>query len=87
MIIYSSNMQNFLEIYNKIELKYKVLAIDLYQQRVESNDNIINLTSNMNTLLKIVQRFNIYDIPSAFIIEKQNNFLYKQDSSIEILKI
>ena len=84
VIIFSSNMQDF----KTLEKYYngrKILAIDLYQRRFESSEKIIYLSAGMNTLLKFIQRFNIYEVPSAFLIEKFKNSKYKQDSAIKIL--
>ena len=80
IIIYSSNMSDRKKLTKKIKTKYKILAIDLYQQRFKEENSTIYLTAGMNTLLKIVQNFNIYQVPVVFDIKKFNNVLYKQDS-------
>jgi len=71
----------------KIKQDNSILAIDLYQQRFQKSKNITPISSGMNTLLKFIQRFNIYEVPCAFRIKKVNNNRYKQDSLIEILTI
>jgi hypothetical protein len=80
IMIYSSNMSDREKLTHKIKTKYKILAIDLYQQRFKEENSTIYLTAGMNTLLKIVQNFNIYQVPVVFDIKKFNNVLYKQDS-------
>lgn len=67
--------------------KYKILAIDIHQGKSRNNENYINLKSSINNILQVIQKFNIYTVPSTFLIEKNNKTLYKQDSSINILKL
>jgi len=82
VLIYSSNMSDKNKLLQKIKTKNKILAIDLYQQRFKEENSTIYLTAGMNTLLKIVQKFNIYDIPVVFEVKKFNNVLYKQNSKM-----
>ena len=86
VLIYSSNMQNINKVLQKINKSNPIIAIDLYQKRRGKKNGVIYLTSGMNTLLKLIQRFNIYEVPSAFRIKKFKNLLYKQDSIIEVIK-
>ena len=86
VIVYSSNMQNFKEIAKKIKTTNPIIAIDLYQKRFNKEDSIIPLTAGMNTLLKFVQKFNIYSVPSFFDIKRVKGSRYKQDSSIKVLE-
>ncbi len=85
VIVYSSNMQNFHEIIKKIKTTNPILAIDLYQKRFNKEDSIIPITTGMNTLLKFIQKFNIYDVPCLFDIKRVKGTLYKQYSSIKKL--
>ena len=82
VLIYSSNMNDVKELIKQIKTDKKILAIDLYQQRFATKDNTIFLTSGMNTLLKLIQQFNIYNVPVVFDIKKFNKVQYKQDSKI-----
>ena len=82
VLIYSSNMNKPKKLLQKIKTNKKILAIDLYQQRFKEENSTIFLTSGMNTLLKLIQQFNIYSVPVVFNIRKFNNKLYKQDSKI-----
>ncbi len=83
VIIYSSNMPNIDKILQQIGNKKHIIAIDLYQKRRKNSKNIIYITTGMNNLLKLIQRFHIMEVPSIFQIVKQKNFKYKQDSMIE----
>jgi len=85
VVVFSSNINST----DKIKSFYKdtdILAIDLYQKRFLSDDNVTFISGGMNTLLKFIQRFNIYEVPSAFLIKRVKNGNYKQDSAITILK-
>lgn len=82
VVFYSSKQTGTIENLNKIRPKYKILAIDYYQQDFPSNQHVTYVRSGTNTILKIIQRFNIYKTPSVFIIRKVKEGLYKQDSII-----
>ncbi len=86
VVVYSSNMQKVEDIVKSIKDDNKILAIDLYQKRFKEEESIIYLTSGMNTLLKFIQKFNIYDVPCAFEIVKQKKLKYKQNTRIEIIE-
>lgn len=86
VLIYSSNMQDVKKLATKLKKANPILAIDLYQKRFKQEDSIISISTGMNTLLKFVQRFNIYDVPCAFEIKQVKNELYKQDTMIEKLQ-
>ncbi|RUM67130.1 MAG: hypothetical protein DSZ06_01910 [Sulfurospirillum sp.] len=83
VLIYSSNMQNIKDLVKKLKTDNSILAIDLYQKRFNKEDSIIPVTAGMNTLLKFVQKFNIYEVPSYFDIVSVKKGLYKQYSSIK----
>ena len=82
VIFYSSKKAGTVENINKLRPRYKILAIDYYQQDFSSNEHVTYVRSGTNTILSIVQRFNIYKTPSVFIIKKVKEGLYKQDSII-----
>ncbi|WP_331775177.1 hypothetical protein [Sulfurospirillum sp. 1612] len=86
VVVYSSNMQNIDKILTKINKTYPIIAVDLYQHRRGQSHEVSYITSGMNSLLKFIQRFNIYEVPSLFLIKKSHGSLYKQDSQIEIIK-
>ncbi len=85
ILVYSSNMHSAKKIVSKLKKSNTILAIDLYQKRFKEEDSIIYLTSGMNTLLKLIQRYNIYEIPCAFEIKRDKKNIYKQNSIVEIL--
>ncbi len=82
VIVYSSNMQNLQDILKKVKREHPIIAIDLYQKRFKQEDSIIPISSGMNTLLKFIQRFNIYEVPSVFVIKRVKGKLYKQDTKV-----
>jgi hypothetical protein len=85
VLVYSSNMQDVKKLSTKLTKTNPILAIDMYQKRFKEENSTISISSGMNTLLKFVQRFNIYDVPCAFEIKQIKNELYKQDTMIEKL--
>ncbi|WP_201352427.1 hypothetical protein [Hydrogenimonas urashimensis] len=88
VVIYSSHMGDIDRALAPLKRKNSVLAIDLYQQRRESEPGVVYLTAGTNTLLKIIHRFHIREVPSYFMIEKQNEKgLYKQASKIYLLEV
>lgn len=86
ILVYSSKMQKSEDLVEKIKNDNTILAIDLYQKRFKEEESIIYITSGMNTLLKFIQRFNIYDVPSVFEIVKIKDLKYKQNTKIEIIE-
>lgn len=86
VVVYSSKMGDIEDALKPLAAKNSVLAIDLYQQRRDNKKGIVYATAGTNTLLKIIHRFHIREVPSYFMIKKQNdNGLYKQDSKIYLL--
>ena len=86
VLIYSSNMQDVKKLSKQLKKSNPILAIDLYQKRFKEEDSMISISSGMNTLLKFIQRFNIYDVPCALEIKQVKNALYKQDTMVEKLQ-
>ncbi len=86
VLVYSSNMTSAKKVADKLKKENPILAIDLYQKRFNQEDSIIPVTSGINTLLKFVQRFNIYEVPCAFEIKRYKKSRYKQNSMIEIIE-
>jgi hypothetical protein len=82
VVFFSSKKIGTVEKLNQLKSKYKILAIDYYQQSFPSTPQVVYVRSGTDTILKIVQRFNIYKTPSVFIIKKVKEGLYKQDSII-----
>nr|MDA3908538.1 hypothetical protein [Sulfurimonas sp.] len=86
VVIYSSNMQNFKTIKDKIEKSNPIIAIDMFQQKRGKEGDVLYISSGMNTILKVVQRFNVYELPSAFRLTRFKNNKFKQDSLIEVVE-
>ncbi|MEA1920468.1 MAG: hypothetical protein U9N52_11555 [Campylobacterota bacterium] len=85
VLFYSSNKPGAVEAIKEVKAKYPIVAIDYYQQSVKSSEKITFVKSGTSTMLKFIQRFNIYDVPTVFIIKKVKESLYKQDSMIRKL--
>lgn len=82
LVVFSSNMNNLdkiLEISNK---NLPIVAIDLFQKRFEPKENITYITSDINTILKLMNLLNITTLPSSVEMIHQNEKIYKQDSKI-----
>jgi len=84
LIIFSSRLNDINELIKKIDTKYPILAVDIYQQRKDYK-NIIYTTAGINTIIKIIQFLNIYEVPVVLNIKQYNKKLYKQDSPIRKL--
>ena len=86
VVIYSSKMGNFDKAVKKLGDKLPIIAIDIYLQNRGSKGDTTFLTAGTNTILKIIHRFAVREVPSFFIIKKVNERgLYKQDSQIYTL--
>ncbi len=85
VLFFSSKSPNTVALIQNAKSSYPIIAIDYYQQAIVSNANVTFLRSGTNTMLKFIQRFNIYKSPSVFIIKKSKEKLYKQDSMIREL--
>jgi len=86
VLFYSSKMGQDEKFINELKPEYPLLAIDMYQQEFENSQNTKYLRTGTNTLLKTIQRFNIYQAPTVFIIKRFKDSLYKQDSMIQKLE-
>lgn len=86
VVVYSSNMQDFSTIVDKVSKDDQILAIDMFQQKRGREDGVLYIGTGMNTLLQVVQRFNIYELPSAFRIKRYKGLNFKQDSLIEVVE-
>jgi len=84
LIIFSSKKDNLEDLIKKIKASYPILAIDIYQVRKDYK-NVIYTTAGINTIIKIIQHLNIYEVPVVLNIKKFNKNLYKQNSKIIVL--
>lgn len=82
VIFYSSKEAGTAELLSQTNLKYKILAVDYYNQASPNSDSTIFLRSGTKTSLSFIHRFNIYESPSIFFIKKTKEQIYKQDSMI-----
>ena len=85
VVFYSSREKETMLQLANIKLSYPVIAIDYYNEPRENSNNTIFLRSGTKNSLNFIQRFNIYDSPSIFFIQKSKDSLYKQDSMIHKL--
>lgn len=85
LIFYNSKVQSPAELLQGTQ-RYPVLAIDYAQQKFDNQPGYTYVTAPTNTLLRIIQRFNIYEVPSVLIIKRSKESLYKQDSMIQVLE-
>ena len=85
VIIFSSRMNDLQNLTSKIKTKYPILAIDIYQQRKDC-PGVIYTTAGINTIIKIIQFLNIYQVPVVLNIKQYNKKLYKQDSPLEVIQ-
>ncbi|HUH42481.1 MAG: hypothetical protein PHI38_01215 [Sulfurimonas sp.] len=82
IVFYSSKESGTAELLSQTNLKYKILAIDYYNQAFTNTQSTTFLRSGTKTSLSFIQRFNIYESPSIFFIKKTKEQIYKQDSMI-----
>jgi len=84
LLIFSSRMSDLDELIKKIPKDAPILAVDIYQKR-KKYKNIIYATAGINTIIKMIQYLNIYEVPVVVKIKRYNKKLYKQDSPLEVL--
>ncbi len=85
LVLFSSKMENLPYILKQIPKDHPILVIDFFQKRV-IYPNVIYTTAGINTIIKLIQHLNIYQIPVVLKIKRYNKNLYKQDSPLRILK-
>jgi len=81
VLVYSSRQEKLEPLLAKFATEDLVLAIDLSQQRSPS-ERVRNLTSGINTLLPLINRFHITRTPVVFSIEREHGSLYLQRSRL-----
>jgi len=85
VVFYSSRERDTMQQLADVKFNIPILAIDYYNRVRRNTKSTIFLRSGTKTSLNFIQRFNIYNSPSIFIIKKQKDSLYKQDSIIRKL--
>ncbi len=86
VVVYSSNMQDFNTILGKITKENPIVVIDMFQQKRGEEGEVLYIGAGMNTLLQVIQRFNVYELPSAFRLKRFKGSNFKQDSLIEVIE-
>lgn len=82
VVFYSSKQPNTTKMLSHVDLNYPILAIDYYNQAHKNSKHTTFLRSGTKNSLLLIQRFNIYNVPSIFFIKRIKDSLYKQDSII-----
>jgi hypothetical protein len=85
MLIFSSKMNDVNKLLSKIPKNHPIIAIDMYQKSFDNKKGVIFVRAGTNTIIDIIQKFNIYKIPVYFAIKRYNKTLFKQDSNKEHL--
>ncbi len=85
IVFYSSKEKGTMNQLAQINLNIKILAIDYYNNARKNTPTTTFLRSGTKNSLNFIQRFNIYESPSIFIIKKYKDSIYKQDSMIRKL--
>ena len=85
LLLFSSRMSNLKDLIKKIPKDYPILAVDIFQKR-KNYKNVIYTTAGINTIIKLIQYLNIYEVPVVVKIKRYHKNLFKQDGPLEILK-
>ncbi len=85
LLLFSSRMSDLNKLIQKIPKDAPILAVDIYQKR-KNYPNVIYTTAGINTIIKLIQYLNIYEVPVVVRIKRYHKKLYKQDSPIEVIK-
>ncbi|MEA1982883.1 MAG: hypothetical protein U9N39_05000 [Campylobacterota bacterium] len=85
VVFYSSREPATMDKLADVDLNLPILAIDYYNRARANSTTTTFLRSGTKNSLAFIQRFNIYESPSIFLIKKHKETLYKQDSMIRKL--
>lgn len=86
LLIFSSKISNINTLLSKIDQKYPIIAIDVFQKRFENRKNVIFVTTGINRIIKIIQKLNVNEVPVVVGIKRYNKNLFKQDTILEVVK-
>ena len=82
LVVFSSNQSNWKEIIKTRDKNLKIFAVDLMQKRLENEPNLYFITSDINTILNLMNNLGITTLPSSVEMKRQKNQIYKQDSRV-----
>lgn len=85
LLMYSSHSQGQLDKVKNLKVEYPIIAIDIHQKRFESNDRVTYVTTGINSIINIIQKFNFYNTPTLLFIERDKGLVYKQSSQLNTL--
>ena len=85
LLLFSSKMSDLNQLIKKIPKDYPILVVDFFQKR-KNYKNIIYTTAGINTIIKLIQYLNIYEVPVVVKIKRYHKNLFKQDGPLEVLK-
>jgi len=82
LLLFSSRMSDLKNLLKKIPKNYPIIAVDIYQKRI-NYPNVIYTTAGINTIIKLIQYLNIYEVPVVVKIKRYQKNIFKQDSPLE----
>ncbi|MBR8463197.1 hypothetical protein KDD93_01230 [Campylobacter sp. faydin G-24] len=86
LVVFSSNQLGLDKILKEQKRDLPIVAVDVFQKREESNATLSYVSSDINTILKLIRTLNITNVPSSVEIIRQNGQIYKQYSQIKIIE-
>lgn len=86
LLFFSSNQEKIDQILPEIKSDFPILAIDLSQKRQVSQSGVDILSSDINTILKMLFMLNISELPSSVDILRYEKNIFKQDSKINKIR-
>ena len=86
MLVFSSKMSNIDTLLKKLPKNYPIIAVDFYQKVYNNKKNVIFVRAGTNTMISIIRKFNIKNLPVYFEIKRYNKNLFKQESIKKELK-
>ena len=84
LLVFSSRMSDLKSLLKKIPKNYPIIAIDIYQKRIKY-PGIIYTTTGINSIIKLIQYLNIYEVPVVVKIKRYHKNIFKQDSPLKVL--
>jgi hypothetical protein len=85
LLVFSSRMSDLKKLLKQIPHDHPILAVDIYQKRLKI-PGVIYTTAGINTIIKLIQYLNIYEVPVVVKIKRYHEKIYKQNSPLKILR-